>query len=426
MLAQVRVGRVSARRRDPDRGQRFGWRSTQVGASRRSTCSRRASSLLLVTDFAYGLLTLHGGYTTISCGSTPAGSAPTCSGARPVCIRRWRASTSRRAVARSALTPLPARAVDVRVARWRRVIGIIHDLRTGDLDYLAIRRRLDHALRARRRRGWRGSCASRNARSSASACSARAGAELVAATDRDEIDRVAVDGRERTRRRPAPRSRCAARDEAGSLHSRRRLGGHGRAPVRRHDRLAGVLAAARRRGRDALGSSAEEARAVGLPATHDRGRSPSPLAPRRAEPSDAARRRPRRVVQGGARRPARSRHARSHSRSTAPMLSEEVHRRRGEARFASLVRHASDLITVLRARHHGHLSEPVDRAHPRLRRRTIFSGSASTALRSPATATGSRRCVADDRGRRARPVARVRPDPSRRQRPAISRSCSPT
>ena len=29
------------------------------------------------------------------------------------------------------------------------------------------------------------------------------------------------------------------------------------------------------------------------------------------------------------------------------MLSEEVHRRRGEARFASLVRHASDLITVL-------------------------------------------------------------------------------
>ena len=29
------------------------------------------------------------------------------------------------------------------------------------------------------------------------------------------------------------------------------------------------------------------------------------------------------------------------------MLSAEVHRRRGEARFASLVRHASDLITVL-------------------------------------------------------------------------------
>ena len=49
------------------------------------------------------------------------------------------------------------------------------------------------------------------------------------------------------------------------------------------------------------------------------------------------------------------------------MLSAEVHRRRGEARFASLVRHASDLITVLADRHHGHLSEPVDRTHPWLR-----------------------------------------------------------
>ena len=31
----------------------------------------------------------------------------------------------------------------------------------------------------------------------------------------------------------------------------------------------------------------------------------------------------------------------------APALSEEVHRRRSEARFGSLVQHSSDLITVL-------------------------------------------------------------------------------
>ena len=53
---------------------------------------------LLVTDFAYGLITLAGDYTTRS-GSTSAGSASTCCGAPPRCTRRCAASSSPRPTA---------------------------------------------------------------------------------------------------------------------------------------------------------------------------------------------------------------------------------------------------------------------------------------------------------------------------------------
>ena len=71
------------------------------------------------------------------------------------------------------------------------LIGIVHDLRTGDLDYLAIRlasitlfglvvARMAGLVRQQERSLERERLLS------------RAGAELVAATDREEIDRVAV------------------------------------------------------------------------------------------------------------------------------------------------------------------------------------------------------------------------------------------
>jgi diguanylate cyclase (GGDEF)-like protein/PAS domain S-box-containing protein len=88
-----------------------------------------------------------------------------------------------------------------------------------------------------------------------------------------------------------------------------------------------------------------EVEAAGLPATHSRVLVVT-LAPRRAEAA---------VLLVGATTDA-TKSERAAVRALASqvalaldsaVLSEEVHRRRGEARFASLVRHASDLITVL-------------------------------------------------------------------------------
>ena len=123
-------------------------------------------------------------------------------------------------------------------------------------------------------------------------------------------------------------------------------------------------------------------------------------------------------------------------------LIEQAHRRENEARFASLVRNASDLITVVDRDGRRALPEPVDRADPRVHRRRGLRdpvrgpahpggprAAAARSCRRPATALGShafdctlcpsRRAGAQVRDRRHRPARR-------RARPRASCSTAAT
>ena len=100
-LGQARVGRLPGRRRHPARRRgpaRARRRSARAGAS---TCSSRASSLLLVTDFAYGLLTLHGLYDAPALAGRRLDRLLPALGRGGAASRRWRGSTSRSRAARS-------------------------------------------------------------------------------------------------------------------------------------------------------------------------------------------------------------------------------------------------------------------------------------------------------------------------------------
>ena len=165
--------------------------------------------LLLFTDFAYGLLTLHGLYDhQLWLDAGWIGS-----------YLLWGAAGLHPSMARLD-QPVPGR--EIVLTRFRLglltcaslvapVIGIIHDLRVGDLDYTVVRaasimlfglvvvrmaglvRQQDRSLERER-------------------LLSGAGAELVAATEREEIDRVAVRGRRgachaRRRRRAVPHRR---------------------------------------------------------------------------------------------------------------------------------------------------------------------------------------------------------------------------
>ena len=133
--------------------------------------------------------------------------------------------------------------------------------------------------------------------------------------------------------------------------------------------------------------STADVAAAGLPPTHDRvllSRS------RRARDEPRAARRRRAEASKAERARCDALASQVALALDSAVLSEEVHRRRGEARFASLVRHASDLITVLDADTTVTLPEPVERADPRLRARGAARARGSTASPSPATATGWR------------------------------------
>ena len=204
------------------------------------------------------------------------------------------------------------------------VIGIMHDLHVGDYDFAVVRfasillfglvvSRMAGLVRQQERSLERERMLS------------AAGADLVAATSREEIDEVAL---------------TAARAMAGPGLVTRLCS----AAAHPAARLAELLEAARTpevvrlRRRGARPSSA-------LPDDHDR-----VLALDLAPPS----RERRLLVVAGRTAPPEA--IRASLRALAAqvalaleraVLTEEVHRRRGEARFGSLVRHASDLITVI-------------------------------------------------------------------------------
>ena len=293
---------------------------------------------LLATDFAYGLLTLHGGYhhqLWLDAGWIASYLLWGAAGLHPSMARLDQPARGREA----ALTRLRL-ALLTCASLLAPLLGIFHDLRTGDVDYLAVRlasialfglvvARMAGLVRQQERSLERERLLS------------RAGAELVAATDREEIDRVAVTAASALAAGAAVA--LYRRDETGSLHSAARSEGW-TASSEAQDRLAGVLAAAAEEGASAR-LSADEASAAGLPASTTRAFAIA-LPSRRAQSSALLV--ASQVELNKAERAAMLALASQIALALdSEMLSAEVHRRRGEARFASLVRHASDLITVL-------------------------------------------------------------------------------
>jgi diguanylate cyclase (GGDEF)-like protein/PAS domain S-box-containing protein len=295
--------------------------------------------LLLLTDFAYGHLTLHGLYDhQLWLDAGWIGS-----------YLLWGAAGLHPSMARLD-QPAPGREIALTHFRLALltcaslvapVIGIIHDLQVGDHDYAVVRaasimlfglvvlrmaglvRQQDRSLE--RERALSG-----------------AGAELVAATERAEIDRVAVRAAASLAAPNAAVALCR-RDEAGALYFA--------VAGTNWDRSAGQaldidrISSASAQGEAATRLSPAEAVAAGLAPTHMRVLA-VPLASRRAESAV--------LVVVGAANASKAERAAIRALTTqvalaldSAVLSEEVHRRRGEARFASLVRHASDLITVL-------------------------------------------------------------------------------
>ena len=186
-----------------------------------------------------------------------------------------------------------------------------------------------------------------------------AGAALVAATRREEIYRG---GRSRRRRSLADERRrlCAASTTTTSCAATPRPR---RAwPSTRHA-LALLVAA-----RDGDGASASPRRRR-APTSAAADASPRPGAAAVAARRDAraARRRRRGRSAGGAASGAAALATQIALALESAALTEEVHRRASEARFGSLVQHASDLITVLDPDATRRLPEPVDRARARLR-----------------------------------------------------------
>ncbi len=295
--------------------------------------------LLLVTDFVYGLLTLHGLYDhQLWLDAGWMGS-----------YLLWGAAGLHPSMARLD-QPVPGR--EVVLSRFRLglltlasliapVIGFIHDVHTGDLDYSIVR------LASMRSSAWSSfawptSSDSRSARSSVSDFSvAPALSSLPPGPRRDRRGHAAT---------------AAALAAPGSAVVLCRSDGRGSLVVaaagEHWDAESGASLAARSVAEAAAAGEAHvrlaesEARAAGL--------RPSILAFSGAARSTACAARTARGRGGEHAVEGRARGTRALASQVAlaldsAVLSEEVHRRRGEARFASLVRHASDLITVLDA-----------------------------------------------------------------------------
>jgi diguanylate cyclase (GGDEF)-like protein/PAS domain S-box-containing protein len=300
-------------------------------------------ALLLITDFAYGLLILEGVYAHqlwLDAGWIGSYLLWGAAGLHPSMARLDQPVHGREIVlSRLRLALLTCASL---VAP---VIGIVHDIRVNDLDYTAVRaasivlfglvvvrmaglvRQQDRSLERERQLSG-------------------AGAELVAATERREIDRVAVRATEALVTPAAAVALCRM-GEDGAL--RVCVAGRHWAPPAQGEILPEALKAILGDGEGAGEGVARlnqaEALSAGLPASHTNVLVVE-LAPRRAEsatllvaaPGDAS---------NAERAAVRALASQVALALDSAVLSEEVHRRRGEARFGSLVRHGSDLITVL-------------------------------------------------------------------------------
>jgi diguanylate cyclase (GGDEF)-like protein/PAS domain S-box-containing protein len=220
------------------------------------------------------------------------------------------------------------------------VIGIIHELRVGDVDYLVVRvasgtlfvlviLRMAGLVRQQERSLERERVLS------------RAGAELVAASSSEEIDRVAV----RAAASLGGPGTIAALCRVGSEASTTFVASDGPlADVTARKLPHGRIASVNAESGETIRMTGVEAAALGLHGGNVRA-FVVPLEPRRAEPVSL-------VLAGGnvlgaVRVAGRALATQVALALDSAVLTEEVHRRRGEARFGSLVRHASDLITVL-------------------------------------------------------------------------------
>jgi diguanylate cyclase (GGDEF)-like protein/PAS domain S-box-containing protein len=295
--------------------------------------------LLLITDFAYGLLTLHNLYDhQLWLDAGWIGS-----------YLLWGAAGLHPSMARLD-QPAPGR--EVALTRFRLVlltcaslmapvIGIIHDLEVGNHDFAVVRgasimlfglvvlrmaglvRQQDRSLERER-------------------VLSGAGAELVAVAERAEIDRVAVRAADSIAAPDAAVALCR-RDDAGALYVA--VAGVNWAKPAGEALGIDSVSSASAQGEVTTRLTAPEAIAAGLPPTHTRVLA-VPLASRNAESAV--------LLVAGRANVSKAERATVRALATqvalaldGAVLSEEVHRRRGEARFASLVRHASDLITVL-------------------------------------------------------------------------------
>ena len=295
--------------------------------------------LLLVTDFAYGLLTLHGLYAhQLWLDAGWIGS-----------YLLWGAAGLHPSMAR---LDQPAHGREIILSRFRLamltcaslvapVIGIVHDLRVGDLDYTAVRaasiilfglvivrmaglvRQQDRSLERERQLSG-------------------AGAELVAATESAEIDRVAVRAAEAL---VTPGAAVALCRRAGDDALRMVVAGRRWKSAAGDEIAAEQLRGALTEGEGVARIDAQSAVAAGLPASHTHLLAVV-LAPRRAGSAALLVAAPR-PASNAERAAVRALASQVALALDSAVLSEEVHRRRGEARFGSLVRHASDLITVL-------------------------------------------------------------------------------
>ena len=242
---------------------------------------------------------------------------------------------------------------------------------------------------------WRASCASRSARSPASARCSAAGAALVAATGREEIYRaalMAVRGAVRRRRRCAPVSgrggQAERRRGRGRPRARRRhVAGRPRDGRRAAGRPAasGVLLVDTMRDDLRLGPEHDHAHVLGLSL---RGDAPRP-ARRQRRVGDVAR-----AAQRPAGRAAGAGHAGlARARERGADRGGPPPRERGALRLARPARQRPH--HGARRRRHRRLPEPLDRAGPRLRARRAWSARASTACWRPARTSRLLRLLAD-------------------------------
>ena len=285
--------------------------------------------LLLVTDFVYGLLTLHGHLRPPALARRRLDRLLPPLGRRRPAPLDGRARPAGRPAARSCSTPLPARRCSTCASLVAPAIGIVHDLSaaTSTTPWCGRRRSSSSAWSSC---AWPGSSASRSARSSASACSAPPAPSSSAATEPrgDRRGRAATRRARAHGRRPDLDDAALRRVPGGT--GRRRAGAARRPPTRRRGRAAARPTRSRR-------SSCPRPRRT---CSWSRWRRGAPSA-RCSSP------RPRVLARRAVRASLRALATQVALALDSAVLSEEVHRRRGEARFGSLVRHASDLITVL-------------------------------------------------------------------------------
>lgn len=298
--------------------------------------------LLLATDFTYGLLTLEGAYV---------GQRWLDAGWIGFYLL-WGAAALHPSMARLD-QPMPGQ--EVVLTRFRLalltcasliapVIGVVHDVHANDLEMGVVRigsvvlfglvvLRMAGLVRQQERslEGER--------------VLSRAGTDLVAASSRDEIDAVAVAAAALLAGPQATAMLCRPSDPDG-WRVAAAAGVHDARPGSALPReVAALLSAAENAGGAVIRLKPDDMRALGVGGEDDRA-FVIELEPRRAAPAV--------LLVARASGLSTSLHAATRALATqvvlaldSAVLNEEVHRRRSEARFSSLVRHASDLVTVL-------------------------------------------------------------------------------